>query len=149
MGKCTIPWYICLMKTIVLCGSISAHKEIREAEHELQERGFNVVIPHGVINFAEQGLAKTEEESAERKKQNNLIKGYYEKIKAADMVLVINVEKHGMPGYIGGNTFLEMSFAHVLDKPLYVLNPIAPMPYLAEIEAMEPVVLGGDLRKIL
>jgi hypothetical protein len=61
-------------------------------------------------------------------------------------VLVLNYEKKGVPGYIGGNTFLEMGFAYVLDKPIYLLHPIPQMGYTDEIEAMQPVVLDGDLK---
>lgn len=92
--------------------------------------------------------AKTEastEERAEIKEKYDLIRGYFEKIKLNDVVLVVNPEKKGIPGYIGGNTFLEMGFAYVLGKKLYCLYPIPQLPYTSEILAMRPVVLNDDL----
>jgi len=45
---------------------------------------------------------------------------YYEIIKECDAILVLNLEKNKIKNYIGGNTFLEMGFAHVLNKKIYL-----------------------------
>jgi len=67
----------------------------------------------------------------------------------ADALLVANFDKHGIKNYIGGNAFLEMGFAHVLNQKIYLLNPIPRMPYYeTEIVAMRPMVINGDLSKI-
>jgi len=42
-----------------------------------------------------------------------------------------------------------MSFAYILKKKIYLLNPIPDMIYTDEIIAMHPIVLNGDLTKIL
>ena len=44
--------------------------------------------------------------------------------------------------------FLEMAFACVLNKSIYLLNPIPELSYTSELEAMEPIVLDEDLGKI-
>jgi predicted RNA-binding protein with PUA domain len=62
--------------------------------------------------------------------------------------LVVNEDLNNVEGYIGGNTFLEMGFAHVLNKKIFLLNPIPEMGYEDEIVAMKPVVLNNDLEKI-
>lgn len=41
-----------------------------------------------------------------------------------------------------------MAFAHVLDKKIFLLNPIPEIPYKDEIVAMQPIILDGDLAKI-
>jgi hypothetical protein len=41
-----------------------------------------------------------------------------------------------------------MGFAFVLNKPIYLLYQIPKCSYRDEIEAMQPVVLGGDISKI-
>lgn len=78
----------------------------------------------------------------------NFIKAYYEKIKKYDIVLVVNPEKKGVKGYIGGNTLIEMAFAHVLNKKLFCLYTLSELPYTAEILAMKPIILNGDLSKL-
>lgn len=70
-------------------------------------------------------------------------------MQGADAILVAKYDKHGVANYIGGNTFLEMGFAHVLNQKIFVLNPLPDMPYYStEIVAMNPVVINGDLAKI-
>ena len=56
--------------------------------------------------------------------EHDLIRGYFEKMKEYEVVLVVNPEKTGVAGYIGGNTLIEMAFGHVLGKKLYVLYPL-------------------------
>ncbi len=63
-------------------------------------------------------------------------------------MLVLNYNKNNIPNYIGGNTFIEMAFACVLNKPIYLLNPIPDISYTSEIEAMQPIILNGDLKMV-
>ena len=66
-------------------------------------------------------------------------------MKNYDAVLVVNPKKKDIYSYIGGNTLIEMAFAHILNKPLYVLYQIPDMQYTSEILAMNPIVLDGNL----
>ncbi len=43
---------------------------------------------------------------------------------------------------------MELGFAYVNDKKIFLLNPIPDLPYKEEIEAVQPIVLNGDLSKI-
>ena len=60
----------------------------------------------------------------------------------------IATDAHNIDNYIGGNSFLEMGFAFVLEKKIYLLNQIPEIGYRDEIEAMNPIMLEGDLNKI-
>jgi nucleoside 2-deoxyribosyltransferase len=134
------------MKSIILCGSIACADEIIKVRDQLETLGFDVEIPYGVYQYIENGLIhKHVEERAVDKKDQDLISRYYEMIKEYDAVLIVNVEKNGKSNYIGGNTFLEMGFAHVLGKPLFVLNPLPEVMYRDELEAMCPVILNKNL----
>lgn len=133
-----------LMKIIVFA-SMTAAKEMLEAEKQLISLGHEVILPEFTHHYAE--LDTTDEmhiESAHNKVEHDLIKGYFEKIKIADVCLVFNIDRNGVSGYIGGNTFLEMGFAHVLDKKIFVLNSLPKVGYSDEILAMKPVVINGD-----
>ena len=133
---------------IIICGSIRAVNEIIRVKKELEKMGHEVEVPEGV---KKKELRKTDgkhEEKAEVKIKHNLIKSYYEKMKQYDIVLVVNPEKDSIPGYIGGNTLIEMAFAHILNKKLYCLYPLPDFSYSSEIIAMQPTVLDGDLSKI-
>ena len=131
---------------IIICGSITAAKEILDIKSKLEKAGYEVEVPHGVKH--KEYWERTELPSAEKaddKIKNDLIRGYYEKIKEYDVVLVVNVDKRGIKNYIGGNTFLEMGFAHVLNKKLYCLNPLPDLPYTSELAAMQPIIINSDL----
>ena len=134
------------MKKVIICGSIRAADEIKNAQRELEEAGFTVEIPEGVKNLEEWKRAGTEtSEQATRKIELDLIRGYYETIKEYDVALIVNPKRDGVEGYIGGNTLIEMAFAHVLGKKLYTLFDIPEMKYSSEIIAMQPIVLNGNL----
>lgn len=134
---------------IIICGSIKAADEIIKVKNDLKNLGHIVEIPEGVKH--ENLRAKdsdTSEERAETKIKHNLIRGYYEKMKDYDVVLIVNPELKGIKGYIGGNTLIEMAFGLILNKKVYSLYPIPEMPYTPEILAMQPIVLNGDVTKI-
>ncbi|MHB1086834.1 MAG: hypothetical protein ACYCZ0_03750 [Minisyncoccota bacterium] len=134
---------------IIICSSISAADEVLAAKKELESMGHEVEIPEGVKN--PELRARTEvanEEKADDKIKHDLIRGYFEKIKEYDVLLVVNPEKRGVLGYIGGNTLIEMAFGHVLKKPLYVMHGLPELSYKSEILAMQPRVINGDLSKI-
>ena len=135
---------------IVICGSMTASREMIEAETKLKELGHEVIVPDFTRDYAAMDtIEKIHKESARNKVEYDLIKGYFEKIKNNDAVLVANVERKGVKGYIGGNSFLEMGFAFVLNKPIYLLHEIPDINYKDEIEAMIPIILNGDFLKII
>jgi len=106
-----------------------------------------------VTTLASPFIGKTDEEKETIKlhQKNNLdaIKEFWNLMQDADAVLAANYEKHGVKNYIGGNTFLELGFAHVLNQKIYLLNPIPEITYYqSEIEAMKPLIINGDLTKI-
>ncbi len=77
-----------------------------------------------------------------------MIHDYFEETKNSDAVLIVNIDKKGIKNYIGGNAFLEMGFAHCLNKKIFLLNAISDMIYTDEILAMQPSVLNGELGRI-
>jgi hypothetical protein len=134
---------------IVVCGSMIFFRQMVELKKELTLRGHSVVLPHRAEKYADGNLPlESLGESAANKIKYDLIKFYFGEISKSDAVLVLNGERHGVPNYIGGNTFLEMGFAHVLTKKIFILNPIPEMGYKDEIIAMQPTILDGDLSKI-
>jgi len=77
------------------------------------------------------------------------VKEHFDKVKAGDAILVLNYDKLGKLAYIGPNTFLEMGVAFHENKKIFLLNSPSPLdPNLEEIEALEPVVLDGNIAKI-
>jgi len=140
---------------IAICGSLDFTHEIKEISEKLKKLGHETVLPKTseLILKGKESLEKIKKmkESGEihkKMKKLGILKYYFEKIKGSDAVLVLNLDKNKVKGYIGGNTFLEMGFAHVLGKKIFLLNEIPKMPYMEEIKAMEPIVLNGKLEGI-
>ena len=141
------------MKIYVL-GSTSFMKEMVEAKDRLCELGHDGWIhPHyeafvrgelqHIINRWRNG------EEATLKKEFNYLHEHYKNILESEAVLIVNLEKRGISNYIGGNVLMEMGQAYVNHKKIYFLNGMpTDLPYMPEIEAMEPICLIGDLRNI-
>lgn len=134
---------------IAICGSMNLSSEMLKAKNDLEKMGHVVLVPVHVEKYAELGISDNEtNDSVKNKIQQDLIRDYYNKIEENDALLVVNETLRGIDNYIGGNSFLEIGFAHVLDKKIFLLNPIPEIGYKDEIVAMQPIILKGDLSKI-
>ena len=135
---------------IALCHSMQMAEKAKEVQNWFEREGHKA-FPSG---FNEKFIGLSDEEKEKLKLQQkyevDAMREHWEVIKNSDVVLVLNYKKNDIPGYIGGNSFLEMGWTYILEKPIYLLNPIPKMPYYeTEIIAMKPVVIYGDLSKVL
>ena len=124
-------------------------KKMLKIKEELTKLGHFVIVPRHTEEYA---LLNTSDhihnESVKNKINHDLIRQYFNEIEKNDAVLIVNDSLKNIPNYIGGNSFLEMGFAHVLNKKIYILNPIPEMSYSDEIVAMQPIILNGDITKL-
>jgi diphthamide synthase subunit DPH2 len=116
---------------ITLCSSLSFYPKFEELSEELMRRGHEVLRP----------------DSDETVKTGALLVNLFPKIEHSDAVLVCNYRKHGVDGYIGGNTLIEIAHAYYHNKQVFLLNPVPDVSYRDEIEAVSPIVVGEDLAK--
>lgn len=125
------------------------HKEMGQVRDELIARGFKVFVP-GELDDLEHNefYQSTDEDRITVKIEYDFIREHFRRIEQADAILILNYEKKGIPGYIGGNTFLEMGYAFGLGKKIYLLHPIPDLDYKTEMHAIQPTVLDGDLDRI-
>jgi len=144
-----------MKKIITLCASASHFKKVVELEEELRKLGFIVKIPLTAAkmkksNNYDVGFYKTWfKNNADYKKKTLLIKDHFKKVIEADAVLVVNAEKNGIEGYIGGNTLMELTLAFHYKKPIFVLNNISEdLTIKEEIFALNAKFINGDLKKI-
>ncbi len=135
--------------TITICGSMQFHKEMEAMRTKLQSRGFTVLVPADLDHIENnESYMTNDEDKISTKIEFDFIREHFKKIEQADAILILNYEKKGIAGYIGGNTFLEMGYAFGLDKKVYLLHPIPEMDYKTEMYAIQPIILDGDLDKI-
>ena len=134
---------------IGVVGSMQYTEKMLELRDKLIELGHDAFVTTLAAPFV--GKTDDEKEAIKIHQKENMdaIREFWNLMQGADAILVANLEKHGIANYIGGNTFLEMGFAHVLNQKIFMLNPIPEMPYYkTEIVAMKPVVIDGDLTKV-
>ncbi len=131
---------------ITICMSMSLRHRLADICRTLEQAGHEVLTPVDTREFDYEGA--DDHERAELKRDKDLIRTHYEKIKRSDAILVLNEDLPGKPRYIGGNSFLEMGFAHILDIPIYLMQDVPESPYRSEMLAMDPIVLNGDLGRI-
>ena len=134
---------------IGVVGSMQYTEKMMEICEELKKLGYEAYMSKFAATFVGKSDEEKERIKLEQKYQEDAIREDCKWVKDMDALLVANYNKHDVPNYIGGNAFIEMAYAHILGKTLYLLNSIPEMPYYGtEIVAMKPVVLHGDLRKI-
>lgn len=134
---------------IGIIGSMQFTDKMLYVKEQLQELGHDAFV----TDLHEAMIGKTDDEIEKIKlyQKNNMdaIREFWNMMQGADAVLVLNYDKNGIKNYVGGNTLMEIGFAHVLNQKVFMLNPIPEMPYCqSEIEAVKPIILNGDFSKI-
>ena len=140
-----------VVKRLVLCGSMSLAKEMLDikAKVETMYPDISVEVPGGAEVCASYINANDKLERAEDKIANDWIRHHWSFIKDSDAILVVNSPKCGVENYIGANSFMEMGFAHVLNRRIFILHDIPELEfYCDEIVAMKPICLHGELSKL-
>lgn len=134
---------------IVVAGSMQLAEQQLDICQQLKAMGHQA----SMSKFGPKFLGKSDDEkkkiTLEAKYNQNAIREFWELMKGADGLLVVNYDKYGIKNYIGGNSFLDMGHAYALGQKIYLLNPIPKMPhYETEIIGMRPIILDGDLTRI-
>ncbi len=134
---------------IGIIGSMQFTEKMLEVRDQLVQQGHDAFLTTLATPFI--GKSDIEKETIKLHQKNNLdaIREFWRLMQGADAVLVLNYDKQGIQNYIGGNTFMEIGFAHILNQKIFLLNPIPNISYYkTEIEAVKPIILNGDLHKI-
>jgi hypothetical protein len=142
-------------KIITICSSAAFFKQALEVEKQLAKMGYAVKLPYTAMKMKKSGDYRVEtyktwfDDPKQYARKTWLIKNHLRKVKSGDAVLVLNYEKKGVPGYIGGNTLIEAAIGFDRGKPVYILNPISPdLGFKEEIYGLQPIFLNGDISKI-
>jgi len=143
------------VKKIALRSSGNFYREVLEIQKELHRMGYKTAIPHTARVMKKSGdfdISKHKtwhKDETTYKRKAFLMRLHFRKIVASDAILVVNLRKHEVEGYIGGNVLMEMAIAFFLKKPIFVLNDVSKdVSYHEEIIGMLPIFLKGDISKI-
>jgi len=140
---------------IVICGSSAFKEKMLEYRDKLAAIGHEPIVHPDYESFVKGEKPEIWSqvnggEHYKAKRSQGYIKWYYEAIFNSDAILVLNFTKRGVANYIGGNTLMEIGFAHVNDKKIFLLNPVPEeVSYVDEIKAMVDNILDDELDKII
>jgi len=136
------------MKIFIVC-SKKFYNQISQIKETLEGLGHQITLPNCYDRpdteekYGDLGETEHSRWKAEMFKHSTGV------IHNSDALLVLNFDKNGLKNYIGGATFLEMYDAFRLGKKIFLYND-APSGILAdEINGFNPVVIRGDLDKVV
>jgi hypothetical protein len=142
---------------ITICSSAFFTKETYEIKQRLEERGHEVFVYPQEIEINRKTIHVTDYYKMRKdnltddllKIKTKLIDKHIERIKNSNAILVLNLDKDGKDGYIGGNTFLEMGIAYYLNKKIFLWKkPSENLSYFEEIMGLNPIVINEKLEEI-
>lgn len=140
---------------ITICSSSSFYKQAAELQNHLEALGYKVLVPEmaaamkAANNFERRDFQPWLTDPTAYSVKANLMHGHFDKVAAADAILVLNHAKHGVNNYIGGNVLMEMGLAFHLGIPIFILNDVPQeSSFMEEIHGMLPIVLRGDIKKL-
>lgn len=142
-------------KIITLCTSASFYKQAVDFERELKRLGFEVLVPKTIPIMKKNNDFNTEkyktwyQNKRDYKKKTSLMRSHFRKVIKGDAVFVLNLEKKGIKGYIGGNALLEMLVGFLNKKPIFIYDEIHDdLAHAEEIYGLNPIFIDKDLSKI-
>src|SRR5207245_27782 len=124
---------------IAICTSMIFTEQMLKIKEDLEALGHIVFVSR----FSKAYIGKTEKQKEKltlfHKNNKDAIYEFWKQIKKSDAILVLNYTRRDIKNYIGGNTLMEIGFAYVLGKKIFLMNPIPDIIfYKSEIEAVKP-----------
>lgn len=136
------------MNIFIIC-SKSFYGRIPEIKQELESIGHIITLPNSYENPLAENSYRNLGKEAHATWKAEMIRHSEEVISKNDAVLVLNFEKNGVENYIGGATFIEMYDAFRLRKKIYLYNDIPEGMLKDEIIGFSPMIISGDLRRVI
>jgi hypothetical protein len=136
------------MKIFLICSKV-CYKHVPNILETLKHSGHTLVLPNAYDDPGTEDQYKQLSAEEHATWKAGMLRQSAKKMEDVDAVLVINFEKNGIPNYIGGATFLEMYDAFRLGKKVFLYNPIPDGILADEIRGFNPVIINGDLTKVI
>lgn len=134
------------MKKLCICCSLSFTNQVLQIAKRLEELGFEVLLPNGLINRL---IEKENFNPVRAKVETDSCHLHVDKIRESDAVLMCNFTKNGIEDYIGANSFAELFVAKYFDKPIYAFHSLPDQSYInEELESFNIKVINEKLEEI-
>ncbi len=135
------------MNLLIICSKVF-YSLIPEIKYTLEAKGHKVLLPNCYDQPKTEMEMKKLGDKEHAKFKASMFKQSEKVISSVDAVLVLNLNKNGVSGYIGGATFLEMYDAFRLGKLIFLFNDISDNLLSDEIKGFSPIIINGDLTKV-
>jgi hypothetical protein len=134
---------------IGIIGSMHFSEKMIEVAEELKRGGHTPLLSNFVHEFPGKDDEEKERTKLRQKFESDAMRRDWTTMSSADALLVINLRRHGIDNYIGGNTLFELAAGYFSGKRIYLLNPVPDIGYYdTELKAIDPIILDGDISKI-
>lgn len=132
-------------RRVALCGSMTFYPLMLDLQDRLLREGVPSLVPE-----AEDHVRSAEPPTAFKHFKRQASFAYLKKIRDPKTfaVLIVNPDKHNIPGYIGPNTFAEIAVAFAQSKRVYLLYDI-PEIYADELTAWNATSLRGSVAALV
>lgn len=141
--------------TITICSSANFYRQAVDIQEQLTDKGMEVLVPDTAEKMKKSGDFDVSHVKTWYRNRDDyhikteLMQGHFDKVAAADAILVLNYKKHGVENYIGGNVLMEMTLAFWLKKPIFIMNEIPEeSSFIEEIIGLNPILLHGNLESL-
>lgn len=134
------------MKILLIC-SKAFYDKLDYFKTNLENMGHEITLPN--CHDCPETEAKYRGTDKHSEWKASMFKRSEEVISKMDAVLVLNYDKNGQKNYIGGATFLEIYDAFRMNKKIYFVNPLPEGMLHDELIGFSPVVINGDLTKVI
>lgn len=138
---------------LMIIGSMTFAKEMLATQKHLIAMGHTVDLPTDTETHV-QNPALVDDLATDlvHSRETDVIRKCFDLVAKSDAIVVLNYPKNNIDGYLGTSVLMEIGLAYYLGKNIFLLNPIPPsdeVRWAHEITVMDPVILNGDLNKII
>ena len=135
---------------IFLAASSAFWDKLPEVKTELEGLGHEVRLPS---TFEDPELEERTWENGGHAAHVKLIRQLFKDSeelvgKWCDGIYLLNYEKNGVPGYVGGAALIELYIAHRERKKIFLENEVRKGPMYDEIMGFDPVFVKGNAQLI-
>ncbi|WP_394689274.1 hypothetical protein [Hoeflea sp.] len=124
---------------------MSALPQIEDIANELHSSGFHTTTPVREEEALDWDTLSLQQAVTVKRR---FLLDYFDTIRAGDAVLIVNLKKHGIEGYVGANTLMEDSCGAALGKPVFYLNKLGNQSCRLEALAVSSGVLNGRIGRM-
>lgn len=132
-------------RRVVICGSMTFYGEMLRMQDCLVQNDVPVELPD-----AEDDIVAALEQSEYERFKRRVTLAHLRRVRhrTTFAVLVLNLDKHDRPDYIGPSTYAEIAMASAFNKPVYLIGNV-PSAYAEELAAWKAVPLNGRMDRLV